>query len=146
MLLNCFLIQRGIILPVHVMFFVYLSLSLRLDLFVFYILYMYSTFLFSFITINRIISLKQTNVSFGHVAQKFSLRVSLSFCLIFYQFQPGVAYKSVAYVEKSLYLTMINNLQLPQSACKEKKMMLTLGMRLKTESLLMLEFFLPYNF
>ena len=82
---------------------------------------MYSTFLFSFITINRIISLKQTNVSFGHVPQKFSLRVSLSFCLIFYQFQPGVAYKSVAYVEKSLYLTMINNLQLPQSACIEKK-------------------------
>ena len=88
---------------------------------------MYSTFLFSFITINRIISLKQTNVSFGHVPQKFSLRVSLSFCLIFYQFQPGVAYKSVAYVEKSLYLTMINNLQLPQSACIEKKNDVDLG-------------------
>ena len=66
-------------------------------------------------------------MSFGHVPQKFSLRVSLSFCLIFYQFQPGVAYKSVAYVEKSLYLTMINNLQLPQSACIEKKNDVDLG-------------------
>ena len=29
--------------------------------------------------------------------QMFSLRVLLSICLIFCQFQPGVAYKSVAY-------------------------------------------------
>ena len=29
--------------------------------------------------------------------QKFSLRVLLSFCLVFYQSQPGVAYDSVAY-------------------------------------------------
>ena len=28
---------------------------------------------------------------------KFQPRVLLSICLIFYQFQPGVAYKSVAY-------------------------------------------------
>ena len=32
--------------------------------------------------------------------QKFSLRVLLSFCLIFCQFQPDVAYKSVAYKKK----------------------------------------------
>ena len=29
--------------------------------------------------------------------QKFTLRVLLSFCLIFFQLQPGVSYKSVAY-------------------------------------------------
>ena len=32
--------------------------------------------------------------------RKFSLRVLLSFCLIFCQFQPGVAYKSVAYKKR----------------------------------------------
>ena len=35
--------------------------------------------------------------------QKFSLRVLLSFCFIFCQFQPGVPYKSVAY-KKSVHL------------------------------------------
>ena len=32
--------------------------------------------------------------------QKFSLRVLPSICLIFCQFQPGVVYKSVAYIYK----------------------------------------------
>ena len=35
-----------------------------------------------------------------------SLRVLLSICLIFYQIQPGDAYKSVAY-KKNVYLCMI---------------------------------------
>ena len=35
-------------------------------------------------------------------ASKFSLRVLFNFCLIFCQYQPGVAYKSVAY-KKSVY-------------------------------------------
>ena len=35
--------------------------------------------------------------------QKFSLRLCLSFCLIFYQFQPGVAYKSVAYKKNQVF-------------------------------------------
>ena len=48
----------------------------------------------------------------------FSLRVLLSFCLIFWQFQPGVAYKNVAYKKacksrnktgNSLYLQRNNN-------------------------------------
>ena len=34
--------------------------------------------------------------------QKFSLKVLLSFCLIFCQFQPGVT-KSVAYKEKCVF-------------------------------------------
>ena len=45
----------------------------------------------------------QTNLFFGHFCPKFSLRVLLSFCLIFYQFQSGVAYKSVAYKKKRVY-------------------------------------------
>ena len=54
-------------------------------------------FHFHYITIKHIISLIQNNFCFGHVCQKFSLRVLLSFCLIFCQFQPGVAYESIAY-------------------------------------------------
>ena len=36
--------------------------------------------------------------------EKFSLRVFLSICLIFCQFQSAVAYKSIAYKKKSMYL------------------------------------------
>ena len=43
------------------------------------------------------ISLREKNLFFGHVCQKVSLRVLLSFCLIFCRFQPVVAHKSVAY-------------------------------------------------
>ena len=50
-------------------------------------------------------SLTQKTLFFGHVCQKFSLRVWPTFCLIFCQFQPGVTYKSVAY-KKSVYLFM----------------------------------------
>ena len=40
--------------------------------------------------------------------QKFSLRVVVSTCLIFYQFQPGVDYKKVDY-KKSVYIRNIVN-------------------------------------
>ena len=56
--------------------------------------------IFIFITFNYIISLRQKDLFFGHVCQKFSLSVLLSFCLIFCQFQPGGGYKSVAYKKK----------------------------------------------
>ena len=36
--------------------------------------------------------------------KKYSFRVLLSFCLIFCQFQPGAAYKSVAYTKKASIL------------------------------------------
>ena len=62
---------------------------------------------FSFpLLINHIISLKcyferfisfQSWFYFRFVSFQFSVRVLLSFCLIFCQFQPGVTYKSVAY-------------------------------------------------
>ena len=49
-----------------------------------------------FIIINHIISLKQTHLCFlEYSRQKYSLRVLLSFCTIFCQFQDGVAYKKV---------------------------------------------------
>ena len=75
---------------------------LRLDL---YLIYATCFFIIIFIciTINHIISLADKTLFFGHVCQKFSLSVLLRFCLIYCQFHPGFAYKSVAY-EKSLYL------------------------------------------
>ena len=80
--------------------FVYLSQCLRLYLFVLHMLSVLLIIIFIFITINHIILLTQINLFFGHVCQKFSLRVLLSFYLIFFfffQFQPDVTYKSVAY-------------------------------------------------
>ena len=43
--------------------------------------------------IDQIISLKQT---FVFSSQRFTIKVFLRFCLIFCQFQPGVAHESVA--------------------------------------------------
>ena len=58
--------------------------------------------IFFFITIYHIISLTQKNLFFGYVCQKFSLKVLLSFYLIFSQFQLGVAYNDIAH-KKSIY-------------------------------------------
>ena len=79
--------------------FLYLSLCLLLGLYMSNLcdLLCHCHFYFHYITIKHIISLIQNNFCFGHTCQKFSLRVLLSFCLIFCQFQPGVAYKSIAY-------------------------------------------------
>ena len=41
--------------------------------------------------------------------QKFSLRVFLSICLIFCQFQPGIAYKSVAYKKACISFALISS-------------------------------------
>ena len=84
------------------LYFTYLLLCLRLDLFMFYSCDLFFHY-FHFHYNNHKTSLTQKNLFFGHVCQKFSLRVLLKFCLRFYQFQPGVAYKSVAY-KKSVYL------------------------------------------
>ena len=45
---------------------------------------------------------------FGHFCQKFSIRVLLRFCLIFCQFHPNVAHKSVAY-KNSVYILHIQS-------------------------------------
>ena len=87
-----------------------------------YLCDLFFIFIFIFIIINDFVSLKQTHLLFCTFLeyvllllddnvdeeiffkfQKFSLRVLLTFCLIFRQFQPGVAYKSVAY-KKSMYI------------------------------------------
>ena len=47
-----------------------------------------------------IYSLKSANLFFGHFELKFSLKMLLSFSLIFYQFEPGVTYKSIAYKKR----------------------------------------------
>ena len=83
-----------------------------------YLCDMFFIFISIFIMINRIISWKQTHLFIClffktcsiiftwqrgwrmriiFKEQKFSLRVLLSICLIFCQFQPGVSSKSVAY-------------------------------------------------
>ena len=59
-------------------------------------------------TLSHIFSLKQT-IAFLHIlfssSQKFDLRELLCFCLIFWQFHPGVVYKSVRYKKCCLYRT-----------------------------------------
>ena len=95
MLLKRCLLHRDFVLPRHAIFSIFLSMSMSQSIFV---LLMCDLFIFS--TINHKISLIQTNLFFGHICQKFSLRVLLSFCLTFWQFQPGVAYKSVAYKKR----------------------------------------------
>ena len=80
-----------------------------------YVIY-FAIIIFILITINHIISLKQVNSFFGYVCQKFSLRMLLSFCLIFSQFQPDVPYKSVAYkkacsIRKNIYCSKLILLQ-----------------------------------
>ena len=79
------------------LYFLYLSLCLRLGLYISYLCHHLTIIIFIFIKVNYTISVIQTNLFLGHICQKFSLRVLLSSCLIFCQFQPGIAYKSVAY-------------------------------------------------
>ena len=56
--------------------------------------------------------------------KKFRLRVLLSFCLIFCQFQPDVAYKSVAYKKVWISINQIVQKQpfedIFKSRCSEK--------------------------
>ena len=75
----------------HVYILIYLCLNCMIC---------FSIIIFIFIAINYIISLRQKNLFFGHVCQKFRLRVLLSFYLVFCQCQLCVAYKSVAYRKK----------------------------------------------
>ena len=63
----------------------------------------FAIIIFINIAINHIVLLIKKNLCFEHVCQKFGLRLLLSFCLIFCIFQRGVAYKSVAYIKKSIY-------------------------------------------
>ena len=115
-LFRCCLVRISIILQRHFLYFLYLCPYPDLGL---HVVSMWSFFIliFIFIMVNHIISWIQTHtcyfafricsIIFGWWRvwrmciilnyQKFSFRVLLSICLIFNQFQPGVAYKSVAY-------------------------------------------------
>ena len=110
MLLRCCLISITFIILRHILYLVYLCPCLALGLFMLYLCDQFFMFSLIFIVINHISSLKQRHDYFWIITwinkatnfqkQKFSLRVLLRFCMIFCQFQPGVAYKSVAYIKK----------------------------------------------
>ena len=101
MLLKCCLLHRGIALP-------------RQAIFLHSCLYAYiyfSIITFTFITIKDKIWLTRTNLFFGHVCQKFNLRMLLSFCLFFANFSL-VLLISVAYRKKRVYKKTFNELNL----------------------------------
>ena len=101
MLLTCWLSHRGIVIPRLAVFFIFVSVYVLVYLCLIYVI---CFFIFIFITINHIISLTQKKLLFGHVSQMFSLKVLFNFCLNFCQFQPGVAFKSVAYKKERLVI------------------------------------------
>ena len=117
MFLRCCLIHMTIIILRHFICSIFMSMCRPRSA---YTESLCSVFHFQphFHRMNHITSWKQTRLFFVHFleyfllfledkvdkknliifkSQKFSLRVLLSFRLIFCQFQPGVAYKSVAY-------------------------------------------------
>ena len=117
MLLRCCLIHISIIILRHFLYLLYLCSCLDLGLFMSYLCDLFFIFIFIFIIIDHIISWIQTHLFFCLFSricpnifaramwiifkqQNFSLRVLLSICLIFCQFKPGVAYKSVASIKK----------------------------------------------
>ena len=127
MLFRCCFIHVNIIILRHILYLVYLCLSLGLGLFMLYLCDLCFIFSLVFIVINNITSLKQTHLFFTFFTispnifrrrkqiifkrRKFRFRALLGFCLIFWQFQPAVAYKSVAY-KKNLTAYFYSNLYL----------------------------------
>ena len=109
MLFRCCLIHVNIIILRHILYLVYLCLSLGLGPFMLYLCDLCFIFSLVFIVINNITSLKQTHLFFTFLqylllffdeeSKKFSNDESsaLECCL---QFQPAVAYRSVAYKKK----------------------------------------------
>ena len=95
---------------------IYLCLCLRLGLCdLFFIIF------FTFIIINRIISLKQIHLFFQNKLYLSSFQLKsqsqgvgfVQHLLIFFQFQPGVAYKSVVFLKTRV----VNSLKFYQSIC-----------------------------
>ena len=114
---------------------------LSLGLFKSYICDLLLIFTIVFIVINHIMSLKQTHWFFLEVLeylllflddnmdeenesffqyQMFCLRVLLSFCLFFCQFQPSFAYKSVAQKKACISIPGLSKKQLEPLRCKNK--------------------------
>ena len=100
-LLRCCLIRATIIIPRHILYLVYLDPFPGLGIFTLYLCNLFLIFNLSFIAINSISSLKQTHLffcTFFRISYVEYLYLELlSFCLIFCQFEPEVAWKSVAY-------------------------------------------------
>ena len=107
MFLDFCLLHKGAVLPRHAIFCTLVFVCLHLILFVSNLCDLLSITILIFFTSNHIISLKQTNLVFGHFDLKFSLRVLLSVCLIFCQFEPGFPYKML--LIKKVYLSLQNN-------------------------------------
>ena len=88
LLLRFRLLHKEMILPRHVIFSIFVSISTSRSI-NYMIYFSLSIFL---ISINHTISLKRWYRLFG---QTLSVRVLLSFCLTFWKFQPGAAYENV---------------------------------------------------
>ena len=118
MLLRCCLIHITIIILKHILHLVCLRQCLDLGLFISHLCDLFFIFSLISISINHTNSLKQTHLFFVHYLEYFLLfldgnvdgeselflnskslasRCCLDFAWFFCQFQPGVAYKSVAY-------------------------------------------------
>ena len=122
MLLRYCSIYIAIIILRHILFLAYLYPYLELVLHMSYLCDLFFIFSLIFVTINHKISFALTYLFFINFfqnilfyfwvitlikkvnnflkKQKFSLRALFSFCFIFCQLQPGVAYKSVAYKKR----------------------------------------------
>ena len=114
MLLRCCLIHTTINILRYILYLVYLCPCLGPGPFMSCICDSFFIFSFIFIVINNITSLKQTHFyvleysSYSWMIPwmkkvnnfTFNLRMLLSFCLIFRQFQTDVVYKSVAFKRK----------------------------------------------
>ena len=119
MLLRCCLIYITIFILRHILYLVYLCPCLGLGLFMSYLCDLFFVFSLIFMVINHIPLFKQTYLLFAHFQNisyyfwmmkkasyfqiaKVQPRVLLRFSLIFCQLQPGVAYKSAAYIKEGL--------------------------------------------
>ena len=100
MLPKCCLLHK--VLPKHSVFCIFISMCISRSI---CFLFLWSVFPLSFSFLLQLPNLIETGklAFFGHFYLKFSLSMLLSFFLIFGQFQPGVAYKSVAYEKKRLF-------------------------------------------
>ena len=81
----------------------------RLQVYLCLIYMIYFYIIFTFIKSYNSIKTDTLVGLYGHFCKRFSLRVLLSFWLIFSQLESGVAYKSVAY--KKLYITTRINIR-----------------------------------
>ena len=121
MLLRCCLILIAIIILRHILYLVCLFLCLGLGLFMSYLCDLFFNVSLIFIVINHITTFKQRFLFFLHFLEHLLLLFDdnvdeesksfsnsknsasgccLAFAWFFCQFQPGVAYRSVAYIKK----------------------------------------------